>query len=101
MTTEYRELDGFVELDDATLFAIPRAQQLRDALRHQKDYGIVKFLRTEEGKDECIIVDVQCDGVPSRNNVGIEYRERLALVINEDARRLVRGQCRPLLYHQP
>lgn len=89
MTTEYRELDGFVELDDATPFAILRAQQLRDALRHQQDYGVVKILRTEDGKDECIIVDVQCDGVPSRNNVGIEYRERLALVINEDARKLV------------
>lgn len=53
---------------------------------------------------ECIIVDVECDGVPSKNSVGIRYRERLALCVSGNPKLLVEVLALrkdfPVLMHQ-
>jgi hypothetical protein len=58
----------------------------------------------DKKKAEVLIIDVVCDGVPSQNQVGIKYRERLALWVPDDAAALVevfalRKSC-PVLIHQ-
>ncbi|MGJ7467760.1 hypothetical protein [Comamonas thiooxydans] len=73
----------------------------------QRDFTIVQILHY--GKDEtpmleCIIVDVECDGVPSKNSVGIRYRERLALCVSGNPKLLVEVLALrkdfPVLMHQ-
>lgn len=91
MAGEYHELANVVEIADTAL-TIPRARLLHDAAARQRDYTIVQLLqygKDEAPKLECILVDVECDGVPPKNSVGIQYRERLALCVSDDPKLLV------------
>ena len=53
---------------------------------------------------EVLVVDIECDGVPSRNPAGIQYRERLALLVPEGQAALVEvlalRKSFPVLMHQ-
>lgn len=72
--------------------AFPRTADLLAALRCEPDFDLIeaRVLRiADEVLQECLIVDVVCDGVPGDNRPGIKYPERLALVVGKDERRLV------------
>lgn len=107
MTEAYHELANVVEVKDASGLTIPRAKELLDAVRRQRDYSLVQILRhPEEGNPtlECLVVEVECDDVPPENPVGIQYRERLALFVPADANELIEvlalRQDFPVLMHQ-
>lgn len=92
MADDYYELANVVELVDAAALTIPRTRLLHDAVARQRDFTIVRLLQHSEGdvpKLECLVVDVECDGVPPKNSAGIHYRERLALCVPDDPKRLV------------
>ncbi|AIJ46960.1 hypothetical protein O987_14220 [Comamonas testosteroni TK102] len=107
MASEYHKLANVIEIADAAALTIPRARLLYDAAARQRDFTIVQLLRygkDETPKLEFIIVDVECDGVPPKNSVGIQYRERLALCVSDDPKRLVEVLALrkdfPVLMHQ-
>lgn len=107
MTEEFHELTGFGEVAHPGLLVLRRAQALAAAVRDAGDYTLVKLLSRsmpDLGRIEVLVVDVECDGVPSRNPVGIQYRERLALLVPEDQAALVEvialRKSFPVLIHQ-
>jgi len=107
MADEYHELVNVAEVSDAAALKIPRAKQLHDAVVRHRDYSVIRLVDHKEGDAptlECIIVDVECDGVPSKNEVSIQYRERLALCVPSDPKRLVNVLALrkdfPILMHQ-
>lgn len=107
MAKVYHELANVVEVKNASELTIPRAKALFDAVQQQRDYSLVQILRHPvEGSPtlECLVVEVECDDVPPKNPVGIGYRERLALCVPNDAKKLVDvlalRQDFPVLMHQ-
>lgn len=87
--------------------ALPRSQQILDAIAQNSDYDLIGTLKTSSGVQQpmqVVLVEVTCDGVPSHNRPGIEYRERLALVVGEDPKRQVEvlalRKSFPILMHQ-
>jgi hypothetical protein len=79
MADDYYELANVVELADAEALIIPRTRLLHDAVARQRDFAIVRLLQHSEGdapKLECLIVDVECDGVPSKNGAGVTLRRK-------------------------
>ncbi len=92
MAEEYYELANVVMANDVSELIIPRAIALHDAIQRDRDYSLVEILRhLDDGKPtlECLIVDVECDDVPGKNPFGIQYRERLALCVPDDAKTLI------------
>lgn len=76
-------------------------------MRDADDYALVQLLARDipgVGRLEVLVVDVECDGVPSRNAAGIQYRERLALLVPEDNKAQVEvlslRKSFPVLMHQ-
>ncbi len=106
MAEGYHELPNVVEIEAAGILTIPRAKALLDAVQRQRDYSLAQLLRTIDGvpKIECLIVEVECDGVPPKNPAGIQYRERLALCVPDNSKRLVEVLALrknfPILLHQ-
>jgi len=107
MAGKYHEQVNVVEIADAAALTIARARLLHDAVVRQRDFTIVQLLqygKDERPKLECIVVDVECDGVPPKNSVGIQYRERLALCVSDDPKLLVEVLALrndfPVLMHQ-
>jgi len=108
MTTEaYHELENVAEVKDASELTISRAKALLRAVEHQRDYSLLQILRHPvDGNStlECFIVEVECDGVPPKNPSGIRYRERLALCVPDDPKKLVEVLALrrdfPILMHQ-
>lgn len=107
MTDVYHQLANVTEVGNAGALTIPRARALLDAVRRQRDYSLVQLLRhvTDDAAAlECLIVEVECDGVPPKNQIGIHYRERLALCVPNDPKRLIEvlalRQDFPILMHQ-
>jgi hypothetical protein len=107
MSEDFHELVGFDVLADPDLLNLPLAQALFAAVHDASDFTLVKLLsRTVPGVPpvEVLVVDVECDGVPSRNPSGIQYRERLALCVPEDpaalADVLALRKSFPVLMHQ-
>ena len=51
------------------------------AIHEHPDFEVVecRLLGDDKGASEIVVVDCKCDGVPTRNPVGIRYRERLGL----------------------
>lgn len=86
--------------------SIPRARELVDAIARQRDFSVLQLLVRdgEKVEFECILVDVECDGVPPKNPYGIRYRERLVLCVFKDPTRLVKVHALrkefPILLHQ-
>lgn len=107
MTEEFHDIAGFGELTDPEQLNLPRAQALVAAVREAADFTLMQLLsHTVPGvpRIEVLVVDVECDGVPSRNPAGIQYRERLALCVPEDPGSLVEvlamRKSFPVLMHQ-
>ncbi|SMF13925.1 ThiF family adenylyltransferase [Pseudogulbenkiania subflava] len=107
MSEEFYELTDFGEVAHPDLLVLRRAQALAAAVRDAADYTLVQLLsRGMPGAEqiEALVVDIECDGVPSRNPVGIQYRERLALLVPEDQAALVEvialRKSFPVLMHQ-
>lgn len=87
MAEEFHQLFGFGELANPALLSLPRARALLVAVEDDGDFTFVQLLSCKlPGVPliEVMVVDVECDGVPSRNPAGIQYRERLALCVPED-----------------
>lgn len=107
MAEEFHEFIDVVEVGDVNALTIARARTLCEAVKHQRDYSIVRLLRhgpPEAPKYECVVVDVEVDGVPPKNPFGIEYRERLALCVPSNPAQLVEVRALrksfPVLMHQ-
>ncbi len=106
MPIEFHTLTNVSEVAAADL-AIPRARALLDAAGRQRDFNVVQLLqRMNDGVPsvECLVVEVECDGVPPKNAFGINYRERLALCVFADTKRLIEVLALrkdfPILMHQ-
>lgn len=107
MSEEFHELLGFDVLADPDQLSLPRAKALFVAVRDAGDFTLVQLLsRTVPGGQPCevLVVDIECDGVPSRNPAGIQYRERFALCVPRDPTVLVDvlalRKSFPVLIHQ-
>jgi len=107
MADVYHDLANVAEVGDADSLTIPRARALLDVIWRQRDYSLIQILRhptTGASTLECLIVDVECDGVPPKNPVGILYRERLALCVPIDPKKLIEVLALrkdfPILMHQ-
>lgn len=107
MAEEFHEIAGFGDLIDPAQLNLPRARALVAAVHDAGDFTLVQLLsHTVPGAPpiEVLVVDVECDGVPSRNPAGIQYRERLALCVPEDPQALVEvlalRKSFPVLMHQ-
>lgn len=107
MADSFHAFANVVEVADNEDLLIPRAKALLEAVRVERDYSLVKVLKTApeiDPRSEILIVDVECDGVPSKNAVGIEFRERIALCVPADDERLVEVAAMrtgfPVLIHQ-
>jgi integrative and conjugative element protein (TIGR02256 family) len=107
MGADFHELNGFREEAHPDSFCLPRAKDLVSAVQEAEDYTLVQLLSStlpDKKKAEVLIIDVVCDGVPSQNQVGIKYRERLALWVPDDAAALIEvlalRKSFPVLMHQ-
>lgn len=107
MVEQFHELADFTELADTAALTLRRAQALALAIGDASDYSLVQLLTRatpDRATMEILVVDVECDGVPSRNAAGIQYRERLALCVSEDQNALVEvlalRKAFPVLMHQ-
>ena len=104
MTDTFFPLFNVERVEDASQFAIPRAIAVHNACVRHRDFEVIQLFRQENGYLECVIVDVECDGVPHCNPYGIRYRERLALCISTNHRALVEVLALrkdfPILMHQ-
>jgi Prokaryotic E2 family A/Prokaryotic homologs of the JAB domain len=92
------------DLPDA--LTLPAASATWHAVQARREFTFIEARRIErpDGYAEILIVDCENDGVPTRNAVGIEYRERLGLLFHSNAERMpeVRALRRgfPYLAHQ-
>ena len=107
MAEEYYALFNVREITNAATLTIPRAKALHDAVARQRDFEVVQLLQHAAGgtsKLECIVVEVECDDIPPKNAVGINYRERLALCVPDDPKQLIEVLALrkdfPILMHQ-
>ena len=107
MAEAFHELVNVAEVGGASDLVNPRARALFDAVRANRDFSVVRVLRSTDATAptlEVIVVDVECDGVPSKNAAGIVYRERVALRIPPDPTVLVEvlalRKAFPVLMHQ-
>lgn len=107
MTQEYFDLNRGVDIPDRTDLMLSRTKELLEAIDRNNDYSCIKLMRFPidgELTAEAIIVDVECDGIPPRNTVGLQYRERLALLVSKDPEELVHVLAMrkdfPTLIHQ-
>lgn len=87
MSDAYYSTPGATPIADPQELRIPRAQALVEAVVRDRDAELVALSRADDtgsGAVECIVLDITCDGVPSRDSFGIRYRERLALLVSAD-----------------
>ena len=92
MDKEFYDFENVTEVPDVGNLISSRAKGVYRAIRKNRDYSLIKILRNNvrnESSTEIFVVEVTCDGVPSRNTVGIRYQERLALCIPTDPQKLV------------
>lgn len=92
MDKEFYDFENVTEVPDVGNLISSRAKGVYRAIRKNRDYSLIKILRNNvrnESSTEIFVVEVTCDGVPSRNTVGIRYQERLALCIPTDPKKLV------------
>jgi integrative and conjugative element protein (TIGR02256 family) len=75
--------------EDALTLAISR--NLFRACAEHKSFELLelrRFVREGQSDAEMLIVDCMNDGVPTRNEVGILYRERIGLIFYTDEKRM-------------
>lgn len=86
---------------------LPRARAIGAAVQRHPDFSLVQCLRAMvEGQTvvETLVVEVKCHGVPHSNPHGIAFRERLALRVSSDDKKMVEVLALrldfPVLMHQ-
>jgi integrative and conjugative element protein (TIGR02256 family) len=92
MTQQYFDLDLCSDIRSQDDLEITRTKELLEAIDKHSDYTIIKLMRFSadgEFEAELIIIEVECDGIPPKNAVGLLYRERLALYVPRDHEKLV------------
>jgi integrative and conjugative element protein (TIGR02256 family) len=69
---------------------LPVTQQVWAAVEQRREFTFLEARRLERDGEyaEVLVVDCENDAVPSRNPVGIQYRERLALVLHNSPDRI-------------
>lgn len=104
---DYYPLFNVEEIEDGSALTIPRMQAVYTACLRHRDFEVLQLCRQtyrEQTTVEIAVVEVTCDGVPPRNDYGIEYRERLALCVPTDPKTLVEvlalRKTFPVLMHQ-
>lgn len=104
MEDKYYTLENFCDVVDPSEFGIERTRSLLSAVQRQRDYSVIRLLKRDDSKFECIVVDVQTDGVPPKNSHEIRYKERLALCIPDNQKQLIEvlalRESFPTLMHQ-
>lgn len=105
MPDQFFALDNAVELLPAEPLLLERARVLLDAIHAHPDFILIQRCRSTDGSgSECLVVEVECHGVPGRNRHGILCPERTALVVHQDPARLLDvlmlRKSFPLLMHQ-
>lgn len=86
MADGFHDLVNIDEVGEEQL-KIPRTKELLAAIQRHRDYTLINLfshVKLGSPKLEILVADVECDGVPSRCEVGIEYRERVAICVSED-----------------
>lgn len=84
-------LPGFVPLAaDGVALSLPFSLALFQAIEKSRAFELVDIgnLDPETYPGEVLVVELSCDAVPTRNPVGIEYRERLAIVVRPGGMRI-------------
>ena len=81
MTDAYYALGGTPVEDRSSLSE--RARALLVAVERHREFRLisVECLAIDGLVDELITVEVTCDGVPPHNDYGLQFRERLTLVV--------------------
>lgn len=104
MSEEYYKLLTLRKVDGGSKFEISRATDILTAAMRHRDYSVVELLKHDDYPLECIVVDVEADGVPPHNRHGIRYKERLALCVPGNPKQLVEVLALrkdfPVLMHQ-
>lgn len=107
MDDSFHQLANVTTVGNADALTIPHARSLLDAVERNRDYTLLEIQRHPAdglATSECLIVEVECDGVPPKSPVDIRYRERLALVVPNDPKRLIEVLALrrdfPILIHQ-
>ena len=74
-------LDFGTPLDSEDDLRLEVAARTVAVVRNHPDFEFIECRVLDEGElgSEIVVVDCRCDGVPSRNRIGIQYRERLGL----------------------
>jgi len=74
-------------LDDLENFCYTRSIKLIEAIQKNRDYkfcGAKSLKISDDLQLEILIVTLTCDGVPDENPFGINYREKLGIVVNSE-----------------
>lgn len=85
MSVTYYAIPGAEPLAELQELQLPRALALADAIQRDRDVhlvGLARIATAGVGNVECLMIDVDCDGVPTRNPLGLHYRERMALLVS-------------------
>lgn len=83
MDADYYELASCTEIEEDAL-EISRAKALCVSIRRHRDTRLIRVMRaptSTAGPVEVLVIELDCEGVPSQNTAGIQYRERLALFV--------------------
>lgn len=107
MPEAFYSLDSTEEISCDSL-EIPRAQALCAAVHQHRFFRLLSAHRSTKGeggaRPECLVVEVECDGVPGGNAADIRFVERLVLGVDPDNSKLVVVQALrrdfPVLIHQ-
>lgn len=67
-----------------------RARAIAEAVTRHQDFTLVRCARLQAGTTfEVLVVDVECNAVPPKNQFGINFRERLALIVALEREKLI------------
>ncbi|MFS2004137.1 ThiF family adenylyltransferase [Duganella sp. CT11-25] len=101
--TEYYDFPSAVPVEPADLH-LERAGQVLRAVLRDEDCAFIECSRSEDGRYELIVVDLQTHGIPTRSRVDIQFSERVAFVVPQDSKQYVAAQMLriefPTLLHQ-
>ena len=85
---------------------IDAAKQIYRAVQTHQDFKLIELrcLSEDENYSEIVVVDCTSDGIPSKNKIGIKYRERLGLQFYQNPDKLPEVRALrlnfPMTFHQ-
>lgn len=85
MPVEYIRLSNRLGQVEATALRLPRLREVLEASRLDPDTTVIATYATTSGDyAEAVVIDVECDAIPSRNALGLRSPERIAVLMGED-----------------